>query len=63
MYPKTPDLTQEQQEAIDYWLKIAGSPGKGCRLEPKEAESVQNKEIYRVFGIPAEILALEVDDE
>ena len=50
MYPETPDFTQEQKEIIDYWLKIAGKDGKGCRSGPKEAES----EIFRVFGVPKE---------
>ena len=37
MYPNTPKITQEQQETIDYWLEIAGSPGKGCRSGPKQS--------------------------
>lgn len=42
MHPKTPETTTEQRKLIDYWLKVAGSGGKGCRDEPIWAEIGKN---------------------
>jgi hypothetical protein len=63
MHPKPSELTQEQRETIEYWLKIAGSPGKGCRSDQKQDESGRNREIYRVFGVPSQYFAETGDDD